>query len=91
MTIIRKNDRLFLGRYIDILEGCPDYKFRQDGIFIPLDVASRLDLAFRKKPYECTDEEELNALKSAVIKLEATVAEAMREKQKKAPEKTPKK
>lgn len=89
MTIIRKNDSLWLDRYKDMLEGCPWYKFRQDGIFIPLDEASRLDLAFRKKPLECADKEEFDALRSAVIKLEATVAEAMREKQEKAPEKTP--
>ena len=89
MTIIRKNDHLFLDRYKGILEGCPGYKFRQDGIFVSLDEASRLVLAVRKKPYECTDREEFDALKSAVIKLEATVAEAMMEKREKAPEKTP--
>lgn len=78
MKIIRKNDHLFLDRYKDILDGCPEYKFRQDGIFIPLDEAAYLDMGLRKCPYECTSKDEFDAIKSAVMKLKATIAEAIR-------------
>jgi hypothetical protein len=82
MKIIRGDDCLFLDRYKDILDGCPEYKFRQDGIFIPLGEAAYLEIGLRKRPYECTSMDEFNSVKSAVIKLKATVAKAMREKRK---------
>lgn len=84
MVAINKNDYVLDRKYADVLvRSCPidprdepTELFAQDGIFIPLDKAKLIDMAFRKKPIECDSVEEYEAMRNAVIELGQTVKKA---------------
>ena len=66
MTVVKKGDWLFDESYNSILDSAPEYKFKQDGIFIPAEEAKLICDAFNKKPIECDSEEELKNIRNAV-------------------------
>lgn len=74
MVIIKKHDWIFRDLYGDILSSAPEYRFKQDGVFLSKEDAENIWKALTKRPIECDSEEEVWAIQAAVQMLKKSLA-----------------